>query len=68
MRRYQHIKAGTPGGLEKAVDEFLFRNPDWDTEGGPLEDAARGDWIQAVKRKGVAPADGEIRLKEPKRR
>lgn len=67
-QRYKILKAGTPSGLEKVVDEFLASNPEWKPEGGPQEDPNRVTWIQAMVRNGSAPARGEVQLREPKRK
>jgi hypothetical protein len=66
-KRYEIIRAGSPAGLKKAVEDFLAQNPDWVPAGGPQEDPNRVSWIQALHREKPA-ANGDMRLREPKRK
>ncbi len=64
MPQYSHAKGHTPDKLAATVNAMMAEG--WQPLGSPQEDMTRGVWIQAMVRH--AEANGDVRLKEPKKR
>ncbi len=64
MPQYSHAKGPTPDKLSVAVNALMADG--WQPLGSPQEDMHRGVWIQAMVRH--AEQNGDVRLKEPKRK
>lgn len=65
MREYSHAKGHTPDKLAATVNAMMADG--WQPLGSPQEDFTRAVWIQAMVRE-VANGNGDVRLKEPKKR
>lgn len=64
MREHCHAKGHTPDKLSVAINALMAEG--WQPIGSPQEDMTRGVWIQAMVRE--AQKNGDIQLREPKRR
>ena len=65
MQQYSHAKGNTPDKLTAAVNALMADG--WQPIGSPQEDMTRGIWIQAMVRE-AQNGNGDVRLKEPKRK
>jgi hypothetical protein len=65
MRQYSHAKAIRPDKLELAVNAMMTEG--WEPLAGPQWDFNGNQWIQAMVRE-TQNGNGDVRLKEPKRK
>lgn len=65
MQKYSHAKGYTPDKLAAEVNRLM--QDGWQPIGSPQEDLRRGEWIQAMVRE-QSNGNGDVRLKEPKRK
>ncbi len=69
MKRLEEVEGYTRAKCLSASNQFLDENPDWEADGSPYQDLNKGVWVRSFRRvRGLTEQNGDVRLKEPKRK
>lgn len=68
LTHFQIVRSASPGpvDLEKRVNAMLAEG--YEPSGSPYRNDGTGEWCQAMIKRTPVQENGEVRLKEPKRK